>query len=208
MLSGTYVQVNATTWRNLKTGADVITHNSPWTLTLPDGSTVNLGEDFEWGDFDLDLLATPTAPQPTLTILGDLTPVEPLQYDELGNLVVDPNTPAPDRDDALNGRDSDTEGDLIQGLGGDDILTGKAGDDQLFSLYRDLIGSFPNLHLVPFDARIAEISSDLRARYDLPTPDAIQVATALQQGAETFVTNDTRLKRVREIRITLSRKTN
>ena len=131
LLSGTYVQVNATTWRNLKTGADVITHNSPWTLTLPDGSTVNLGEDFEWGDFDLDLLATPTAPQPTLTILGDLTPVEPLQYDELGNLVVDPNTPAPDRDDALNGRDSDTEGDLIQGLGGDDILTGKAGDDQL-----------------------------------------------------------------------------
>jgi len=118
-------------WRSLENGSIILTHNSPWTLTLPDGSTVNLGEDFEWGDFDLDLLATPTAPQPTLTILGDLTPVEPLQYDELGNLVVDPNTPAPDRDDALNGRDSDTEGDLIQGLGGDDILTGKAGDDQL-----------------------------------------------------------------------------
>ena len=89
-----------------------------------------------------------------------------------------------------------------------EVLTGarKAGDDRLFSLYRDLIGSFPNLHLVPFDARIAEISSDLRARYDLPTPDAIQVATALQQGAETFVTNDARLKRVREIRVTLPRK--
>ena len=87
-------------------------------------------------------------------------------------------------------------------------LTGarKAGDDRLFSLYRDLIGSFPNLHLVPFDARIAEISSDLRARYDLPTPDAIQVATALQQGAETFVTNDARLKRAREIKVTLPRK--
>lgn len=90
-----------------------------------------------------------------------------------------------------------------------EVLTGarKAGDDRLFSLYRDLIGTFPNLHLIPFDARIAEISSDLRARYDLPTPDAIQVATALQQGAETFVTNDARLKRVREIRVTLPRKT-
>jgi predicted nucleic acid-binding protein len=89
-----------------------------------------------------------------------------------------------------------------------EVLTGarKAGDDRLFSLYRDLIGTFPNLHLIPFDARIAEISSDLRARYDLPTPDAIQVATALQQGAETFVTNDARLKRIRELRVTLPRK--
>lgn len=89
-----------------------------------------------------------------------------------------------------------------------EVLTGarKAGDDRLYSLYRDLIGSFPNLHVVPFDARIAEISSDLRARYDLPIPDAIQVATALQLGAETLVTNDAGLKRVREIRVTLPRK--
>lgn len=84
-----------------------------------------------------------------------------------------------------------------------EVLTGtrKAGDDRLFALYRDLVGSFPNLHLIPFDARIAEISSDLRARYDLPTPDAIQVATAIHAGAESFITNDARLKRVREIKV-------
>ena len=41
-----------------------------------------------------------------------------------------------------------------------EVLAGarKAGDDRLFSLCRDLIGTFPNLHLVPFDARIAEIN--------------------------------------------------
>ena len=52
-----------------------------------------------------------------------------------------------------------------------EVLTGarKAGDDRLFSLYRDLIGTF-------------------------------------QQGAETFVTNDARLKRIREIKVTLPRK--
>jgi len=89
-----------------------------------------------------------------------------------------------------------------------EVLTGarRAGNDRLVSLYRDLIGSFPNLHVVPFDARIAEISSGLRARYDLPTPDAIQVATALHESAESFVTNDARLSRIREIRITTPRK--
>lgn len=90
-----------------------------------------------------------------------------------------------------------------------EVLTGarRAGNERLASLYRDLIGTFPNLRVVPFDARIAEISSDLRARYDLPTPDAIQMATALHEGAETIVTNDSRLKRVREIRVTIPRKT-
>jgi predicted nucleic acid-binding protein len=84
-----------------------------------------------------------------------------------------------------------------------EVLTGakRAGDDRLASLYRDLIGSFPNLRLVPFDARIAEISSGLRARYELPTPDTIQIATAIHEGAERFVTNDARLKRVREIKV-------
>lgn len=90
-----------------------------------------------------------------------------------------------------------------------EVLTGarRAGNERLVSLYRDLIGTFPNLQIVPFDVRIAEISSDLRVRYDLPTPDAIQVATALHEGAETIVTNDARLKRVREIRVTFPRKT-
>ena len=89
-----------------------------------------------------------------------------------------------------------------------EVLTGarRAGNERLVSLYRDLIGTFPNLRVVPFDERIAVISSDLRARYDLPTPDAIQVATALHEGAETIVTNDARLKRVREIRVTIPRK--
>lgn len=34
---------------------------------------------------------------------------------------------------------------------------------------------------------------ELRATYNLRTPDAIQVATALQEGARYLVTNDTRL---------------
>jgi predicted nucleic acid-binding protein len=88
-----------------------------------------------------------------------------------------------------------------------EILTGarKAGKPDLVSLYRNLLGSFPNLYFVPFDANVADISSDLRARYGLRTPDAIQVATAIHQRADAFVTNDEGLRRIKEIKITLPR---
>lgn len=89
-----------------------------------------------------------------------------------------------------------------------EILTGarKAGDERLVVLYRDLLGSFPNLHIIPFDADVAEISSDLRARYGIPTPDAIQIATAIHQKAETFISNDARLARIDEIKVTVPRR--
>jgi len=88
-----------------------------------------------------------------------------------------------------------------------EILTGarKAGNADLVSIYRNLLGSFPNLYFVPFDANLADISSDLRARYGLRTPDAIQVATAIHQRADAFVTNDAGLRRIKEIKIMLSR---
>ncbi|WP_404987325.1 type II toxin-antitoxin system VapC family toxin [Candidatus Hadarchaeum sp.] len=53
------------------------------------------------------------------------------------------------------------------------------------------------------DAAIAERAADLRARYGLRTPDALQVATALHAGATAFLTNDARLKAVRELEVVL-----
>jgi hypothetical protein len=43
---------------------------------------------------------------------------------------------------------------------------------------------------------VAERAAELRARYNLRTPDALQVATALVRRCEAFLTNDARLKRV------------
>jgi predicted nucleic acid-binding protein len=59
---------------------------------------------------------------------------------------------------------------------------------------------------MPFDADVAEISSDLRARYGIRTPDAIQVATAIRHKAEKFITNDERLAFVKDIRVTMPRR--
>jgi predicted nucleic acid-binding protein len=48
---------------------------------------------------------------------------------------------------------------------------------------------------------IAKKAAGLRAKYGLKTPDAIQFATAIYGSADYFLTNDIRLKVVREIEI-------
>jgi predicted nucleic acid-binding protein len=69
--------------------------------------------------------------------------------------------------------------------------------------YRDLLLSYPNLQMVPVDVQCAETASDLRARYGIKTPDAIQVSAALLGGATAFVTNDDQLKQVNELEVVL-----
>jgi Ca2+-binding RTX toxin-like protein len=122
-------------WRNV-TGAAVLTHNSPWTLTLPDGGTVDLGEIFESGDFGIRLLDEAAVAQVDRTILGDLTPTSGV--DDLGNPNVDPNSPAPDRWDVLNGSAGN---DLIQSGGGTDGVWAQAGDDRIESGAGDDVAS-------------------------------------------------------------------
>lgn len=65
--------------------------------------------------------------------------------------------------------------------------------------YRELFDSFPNLRMQPVDEGIAEIASDLRARYKVKTPDAIHIAGAIAAGADAFLSQDGDLKAVREI---------
>lgn len=50
---------------------------------------------------------------------------------------------------------------------------------------------------------MAVLAAELRARYMLRTPDAIQVAASLHAGCEAFLTNDADLRRVTELRIVL-----
>ncbi len=69
--------------------------------------------------------------------------------------------------------------------------------------YKDLLLTFPNLQVVPLEAECADLASDLRARYGIRTPDAIQVASALFHSATAFVTNDDQMKQISELEIFL-----
>jgi predicted nucleic acid-binding protein len=74
-------------------------------------------------------------------------------------------------------------------------------DSALEQSYRLLLLNTRNIETHDTDAVTADSAADLRARYNLRTPDAILLATALQSGCEAFLTNDLRLQRVRELRI-------
>ncbi len=62
-----------------------------------------------------------------------------------------------------------------------------------------LTTTYPTLEWVPPTMNLADRAAELRARYRLSTPDAIQLATAINRKATRFYGNDRGLKRVREI---------
>jgi predicted nucleic acid-binding protein len=50
---------------------------------------------------------------------------------------------------------------------------------------------------------VSELSSKLRAKYAIRTPDAIQIAVGIIYGADAFLTNDSGLKKVKDIRVVI-----
>jgi predicted nucleic acid-binding protein len=78
----------------------------------------------------------------------------------------------------------------------------RAGRRDLVEAYRRLLTRAMGIALHPVDERTCESAAQLRANQPwLRTPDALQVATALEHGADLMVTNDDRWRRLREIQI-------
>jgi predicted nucleic acid-binding protein len=75
----------------------------------------------------------------------------------------------------------------------------KAGDERRAAELREAVTSSANLRVVPAGAQISTEAARLRARFGLRTPDAVHAATALHSNADVFVTNDARLRRLREV---------
>ncbi len=67
--------------------------------------------------------------------------------------------------------------------------------------YRDILQNSPNFSTRLINSMVAERAAELRAKYNLRTPDVLQIATALEIGCEAFLCNDKNLKRVTELRI-------
>ncbi|MFQ6117089.1 MAG: type II toxin-antitoxin system VapC family toxin [Candidatus Bipolaricaulia bacterium] len=67
--------------------------------------------------------------------------------------------------------------------------------------YLELLITYPNLTIVEVDLGLADLAADLRAKYGIRMPDALQLAAALQAGAGGFITNDGRLKQVTELEV-------
>jgi len=76
----------------------------------------------------------------------------------------------------------------------------REGNLTLEKQYKLLFSHFPNLTILPIDNIVAERAAYLRGKYNIKTPDALIVATALVANADLFITNDQRLEIVKEIK--------
>jgi Ca2+-binding RTX toxin-like protein len=94
---------------------------------------------FASGDLGISLSGTPTPPTPPIAqdnMIGDLSPFDfdpvapgiQFRFDNLGNVIVDPQIAAPDRADTLYGSAGNDD---IRARGGDDQINAKAGDDHI-----------------------------------------------------------------------------
>lgn len=69
----------------------------------------------------------------------------------------------------------------------------RRGDTELAQQYRDILLNAEGLTTILLSRDIAEKAARLRAAYGIRTPDAIQLAVAIHEGASFFLTNDARL---------------
>lgn len=73
------------------------------------------------------------------------------------------------------------------------------GREDVARKYEALLVNFPNLSIVSIDRDVARIASQLRARFGVRPPDALQVAASLVAGAKLFLTNDRRLSSLQSL---------
>lgn len=77
----------------------------------------------------------------------------------------------------------------------------RRNEPELIERYEAALKRGRNILLAEITHPIARRAAQLRANYNLRLPDAFQIAAAIDHGASHFITNDTRLKRVPEIRV-------
>lgn len=77
----------------------------------------------------------------------------------------------------------------------------RTANSELAEQYCDIVLAQENLTTLPVSVEIAKVAAQLRAVQHLRTPDAIQIATAMQGGATFFLTNDARLAAVPDLEV-------
>ena len=83
------------------------------------------------------------------------------------------------------------------------VLPFKTKNESLAEKYRDILLYAEGLTTFEIFHEVSELSAKLRAKYSIRTPDAIQIAVGIIYGADAFLTNDSSLKKVKDIRVVI-----
>jgi predicted nucleic acid-binding protein len=76
----------------------------------------------------------------------------------------------------------------------------RAGNHRLAEAYESLLSRSRGLHLLDLDCVSIRLAAGIRALAGLKTPDALQVASALQAGCSAFLTNDRQIPSIGDMR--------
>ncbi len=71
-------------------------------------------------------------------------------------------------------------------------------EDIVLKFY-SLLTTYPNITWIDLTLGIADLAARFRAEYQLKTPDAIQIASAISSGATAFICNDKVFQRIQGI---------
>lgn len=74
-------------------------------------------------------------------------------------------------------------------------------NETLAEKYREILLHSKGLTSFEISHEVSEMSSKVRAKYSIKTPDAIQVAVGILHGASKLLTNDPALKKVSDIKV-------
>lgn len=78
----------------------------------------------------------------------------------------------------------------------------ESGNEKLARKFAEFLKHGSNFFLIEISANIAERAGRLRGQYlRLRTVDALQISTAMDMGADAFLTNDEKLKQLKEIKV-------
>jgi predicted nucleic acid-binding protein len=81
------------------------------------------------------------------------------------------------------------------------VLPIRQNDSEKQQIFVDILTSRGTADFIKTDTVIAQCAAEIRVRYNLKLPDALQIATAIESNCEAFLTNDAQLKRVMELRV-------
>ena len=79
----------------------------------------------------------------------------------------------------------------------------RQNNHQLVRQYRSILTNVAGVEMLSLDANLSEHAAQLRGEYNIRTPDAIQMATAIHAGATCFLTNDVALPEISNMRMLL-----
>jgi len=74
-------------------------------------------------------------------------------------------------------------------------------NQKMLETYQSIFLESPNLRVAQLDFPTACLAADLKAKYSFGLADAFQIAACMQNNAKLFITNDKKLKAVKEIKI-------